>query len=91
MRKIFLLLVMLLFIVSLSFLSCRGPITGHEYTRDEISRILNFAAQSLQHIEKYQNGNFTEEDLAITEKRLEDALNYIKQLKRDYKNKHKEE
>lgn len=84
MRKILSILLILGFLAA-----CKGPITGHDYTKEEILKDLKFVGESAKRIDKYRKGNFTSEDIKVSKQRLKKAIEYLDNLKKEAKRKDK--
>lgn len=62
--------------------SCKGVITGHEYTKDEVVEVAKFLNTSKDRMEKYLSGDITLEDLNVSKERAKEAFLYIKKVRR---------
>lgn len=82
MKKFVIIMVMVGFIFS-----CKGPITGHEYSKEDIIKILKFIGVSAERIMKYKKGEITLDELKVSRERVKKALDYLRSLKEEADNK----
>ena len=72
-----LLILTLTVLVLTSFIGCKGPITGKEYTSEDITKISKFLAVSEDRVIEYKNGNITIEELGVSADRLRQAIEFV--------------
>lgn len=75
--KKYLVLALMLTILTLTS-GCKGVLTGHEYTSEEIGEISQFLSVSKNRLEMYKNGDITIEELGVSADRLREATEFIK-------------
>lgn len=56
---------------------CKGVLTGHEYTSEEIGKISKFLSVSQDRFEMYKNGDITIEELGVSADRMRQAIEFV--------------
>jgi len=60
----------------ISLVGCKGPISGHDYTQEEITQVAAFLAVSEERVKLYKDGNITIEELGVSADRMRQAIEY---------------
>jgi len=56
---------------------CKGPLSGKEYTSEEITGIAEYLSVSKERIEAYRDGNITIQELGVSADRIRQAIEYV--------------
>jgi len=65
----------------LSINGCKGVLTGHNYTAEEISQISKFLSVSEERIKLYKDGDITIEELGVSADRMRQAMEFAEKRK----------
>ena len=70
--------IFLVVVAVLALLGCKGPLSGKEYTSEEITGIAEYLSVSKERIEAYRDGNITIQELGVSSDRIRQAVAFVK-------------
>ena len=74
-------LLLALMLTALTLTGCKGVLTGHNYTSEEISQISKFLSVSEERIKLYKDGDITIEELGVSADRMRQAMEFAEKRK----------
>jgi len=74
-------LALVLILTALLSTGCKGVLTGHNYTSEEIGQISQFLSVSQDRLEMYKNGDITIEELGVSADRMRQAVEFIEKAR----------